>query len=81
MHTYAINKFVIVIDSGADPGGSLGSRNPPQVEPRTGNLRQTVHKGKQQISKDQYTLIEQSQTILINYDIASRDDSSHDMIV
>ena len=29
--------------------------------------------------EDQYTLIEQSRTILINYDITSRDDSSRDM--
>ena len=49
---------------GEGGGGSLGSRDPPQVEPRTGNLRQKVHRGKQQIVKDRYTLIEQSQTIV-----------------
>ena len=60
-------------------GGVFGVSRPLlQVEPQTGNLRQKVHGGKQQITKDRYTLIEQSRTILINYDIASRDDSSRD---
>ena len=49
---------------GGSRGGSLGSRDPPlQVEPQTGNLRQKVHGGKLQITKDRYTLIEQSRSI------------------
>ena len=70
----------LYLQTGADPEGGLwGLKTPLQVEPQTGNLRQKVHGGKQQIVKDRYTLIEQSRTIMINYDIASCDDSSRDM--